>query len=287
MSTRRPRAFTLIELLVVIAIICILVALLFPVFGRVREGARRASCQGNLSQIGLGIKQYMQDYSQCMPYAEFAPATATSSSAGSSVANGMYKWMDAIYPYIKNEQIFNCPDKAIDVPNYLFYQDVGVSNQDYGSYAANTMYPRANSGVGTPPFPGIEQGNTNAVTSAMFQDPTNTALVLEHGGSSEQTYPNNPSFPHYFVGCQAGGPNAGVCAVGPTGIELLTGSDGVRFVYTQSNYVGYIYEPHLGTTNVLWADGHVKAMRLEDLLTLGTGVDAPVQLMKYFTVRAD
>ena len=126
MSTRRPRAFTLIELLVVIAIICILVALLFPVFGRVREGARRASCQGNLSQIGLGIKQYMQDYNQCMPYTELG----TNLTGESQSSNGSYKWMDEIYPYIKNEQIFDCPDQASYVPNYLYYQDVATANVD-------------------------------------------------------------------------------------------------------------------------------------------------------------
>ena len=71
------RGFTLIELLVVIAIIAILAAILFPVFARARENARRASCQSNLKQIGLGIFQYTQDYDEKMrPAAPTTPPTA-------------------------------------------------------------------------------------------------------------------------------------------------------------------------------------------------------------------
>src|SRR4028118_1558188 len=60
------RGFSLIELLVVIAIIAILAAILFPVFARARENARRASCMSNLKQIGLGALQYSQDYDEKM-----------------------------------------------------------------------------------------------------------------------------------------------------------------------------------------------------------------------------
>jgi prepilin-type N-terminal cleavage/methylation domain-containing protein len=62
MSIRTPKinsnGFTLIELLVVIAIIAILASILFPVFARARENARRSACQSNLKQIGLAMMQY-------------------------------------------------------------------------------------------------------------------------------------------------------------------------------------------------------------------------------------
>src|SRR6266536_4639298 len=65
----RRSGFTLIELLVVIAIIAILAALLFPVFARAREQARKTTCLSNLKQIGAGMLMYAQDYDETLPIA--------------------------------------------------------------------------------------------------------------------------------------------------------------------------------------------------------------------------
>ncbi len=98
--------FTLIELLVVIAIIAILAAILFPVFARARENARRASCQSNLKQVGLGVLQYIQDYDERLP---FQPGdgnpVGVPMGTGTSIA-------DRIHPYVKSEQLWKCASAA-------------------------------------------------------------------------------------------------------------------------------------------------------------------------------
>lgn len=92
----RRVGFTLIELLVVIAIIAILAAILFPVFARVRENARRSSCQSNEKQLALGLIQYSQDYDERLPAYDVAQV------------DNVY-WHEQVQPYVKSWQVLRCP----------------------------------------------------------------------------------------------------------------------------------------------------------------------------------
>jgi len=134
------RGFTLIELLVVIAIIAILAAILFPVFARAREQARKTTCLSNLKQIGLGMQMYIQDYDEQFPWLmqdgrnnDNATGLSKQMTAGPPNLNGVRGlFMEyAFQPYVKNYGLFACPTLRADKP--VIGAD-GLPLNEYGSY---------------------------------------------------------------------------------------------------------------------------------------------------------
>jgi len=107
------KAFTLIELLVVIAIIAILAAILFPVFSRAREAARRASCTSNLRQIGSAFALYTQDYDDRLPDRRDLKTALPGGYrpwTGWPPSDPRGGWAVVVLePYTRNNGLWNCP----------------------------------------------------------------------------------------------------------------------------------------------------------------------------------
>ena len=248
MKNHKKSAFTLIELLVVIAIIAILAAILFPVFARARENARRASCQSNLKQIGLGILQYVQDYDEKMP---------------SSQNDGIFvnaPWHVLIQPYVKSYQLFKCPSNtstgAVNDTKKPEAQAAGVPTAGVPvSYMCNGGYTATDQFGGTDDFarPFTWYGAKGATSLASINSPATTLFVIEQAGGDTR----------------------------PLAIEL-----GV-FTGTTGNPASQ-FTNHLTTTNMLFGDGHVKAMKPSQTATStinmwtndnGNGSGAPTGLI--------
>jgi prepilin-type N-terminal cleavage/methylation domain-containing protein len=114
-SSRGARGFTLIELLVVIAIIAILAAILFPVFAKARESARRTACVSNVRQLSTAMMMYVSDYDQTYP-PRMPPPPAPGGIPCKPCRT--VDWRLYAMPYVKNTQLFICPSDS-NIPAVL------------------------------------------------------------------------------------------------------------------------------------------------------------------------
>jgi prepilin-type N-terminal cleavage/methylation domain-containing protein/prepilin-type processing-associated H-X9-DG protein len=159
--------FTLVELLVVIGIIAIVAAILFPVFASIRERGRRTVCQSNLRQIALAMQQYVQDNSSVYPL-----ETVTRQSGGRTVA--VY-WAEAIFPYVKNEQVFICPDASSEAET-SYPGAKSPSIIDYG-------FDLTRLNVFVPPYP---TNNIQGTREAALATPSTIYVNVDAGWSDAE-----------------------------------------------------------------------------------------------------
>lgn len=155
-QTEQRKGFTLIELLVVLAIISILAAILFPVFARARENARRANCMSNLKQIGLAMMQYTQDYDEHLPGATASFPVAQPYPSLPSSSNTLWLWWNIIYPYIKNTQVFVCPSSGATW-NGGYYPYKGTYGNWYAPYGYNYYLHTSSGGLSLAAIPQVAE----------------------------------------------------------------------------------------------------------------------------------
>lgn len=257
-------AFTLIELLVVVAIIAILAAILFPVFGRARENARRSSCQSNLKQIGLAFEQYKNDYDGYIAPNTLGTATDTK-----------YAWPTMTLPYTKNVQIYVCPSvtspanwKPAD-PNYIS-TSLGAARANYCQYTTND-----GSGSQVPNrFLGPLTYMRNLIlpngwTTAGFTDGSKTGFVAATAtkvDSSPATFSLNeaavadPAGTIHIVDGMAGSNSATTSSCGGSASSWYIDEE-IRTDHFRHAETGKPSPRHFDGFNVLYGDGHVKWRR--------------------------
>ncbi len=160
---RWRRGFTLIELLVVIAIIGILASMVFPVFARARESARKAVCLSNVKNIALAYQMYFADNNDTYPpdehrrevilYAQTVPGGRAGRSYDVGDMNDKCNHDNHMNPfltypilldeYTKNRDVWNCPSAKMEetaawiVPNIGPGGFLGYLQSTEGSWGRN------------------------------------------------------------------------------------------------------------------------------------------------------
>jgi prepilin-type N-terminal cleavage/methylation domain-containing protein/prepilin-type processing-associated H-X9-DG protein len=230
MFKNHKHGFTLIELLVVIAIISILAAILFPVFARARENARRASCMSNLKQIGLGVMMYVQDNDEHYPLSSQSRASLGSAWSTTAVPSGDFAFSTTVYwplflqPYTKSAQVFYCPSN-----NYS-------SNALYGNYGVNRMI--------------IADIATTSVSMAALPSPAGSYMIMDAG-----LYKLNTT--------DVKSPNANCNYVPGTGPGTAANRPSILAACGAALETDYESGRHFDGVNMVFADGHVKWLKSE------------------------
>jgi prepilin-type N-terminal cleavage/methylation domain-containing protein len=279
---RKSRAFTLIELLVVIAIIAILAAILFPVFARAREAARKATCLSNLKQIALAAIMYAQDYDEVLPIANNDGYDATSHPI--DPANGYITWSvadsrslgsidywqlpDVLMPYVKSVDLFVCPTLSRRAKQFGIRRTLltsgpaqgvmktgAVSNSDWaGSYWWGCLHYPYGAGVAASDYVGDAGMFWDlAVSLSMVSDTDDPAERMACANAVGLF--DNPT-QKMMAGCQSFGCHEGYSA------DYVNGAP-------SKGLMPHILPPELGgavptiplCSPIAFADGHVKYVR--------------------------
>lgn len=251
----RNRAFTLIELLVVIGIIAILAAILFPVFARAREAAKRTACLSQMKQLALASEMYAQSNNDGLaPSANYGEAIPT-------------LWTVIIQPYVKDKGVFLCPSAE----GSRFSAGWTTRDRQSIGYTTATAYDPDGCIVGDVNPKGCEGWTTIARTQA-FREPSRVPLyadtpigdlALKYRGFSFNPY----NGPDHALDPSLGIPWASDSDFVAMHQELAVSQ--LKPIYCRHNRNG----DDTGVAVLILADGHAKAYSAKSIQAMDRGAN--------------
>ena len=159
-NRNRSLAFTLIELLGVVAIILVLVALLFPVTGRIKDNANGARCASNLRQIGVAALAWSADND-----GNIVPCDQGS--------DGSALWPSLLAPYLNVEYAFNSANKQpaiLRCPSSVKDFTTSEKGVYFVSYRANIAGPSQGANSYHPKFTTLKLASVNPAGFVLLAD---------------------------------------------------------------------------------------------------------------------
>lgn len=238
MMKNRINVFTLIELLVVISIISLLISILLPALGAARKSAQAMACLSNLRQLGLLHVMYDGDTDSLPVFTEY------SSDFGRSFRP--WNWRYSIQEYMTTYKMMDCP--SMDTADHTQQLIDNISHYYSDLESVKTRWYHAEYGV-----------NQNTLFGSY-------RYTSSGGGGGEGIF-----FPSIYLPARLAdlkNPSK-IYSTMDTEQYQITPTRGRNVVYDSGSSPAVSGDNipsarHASAVNVLWADGHARAVKVGD-----------------------